>query len=115
MSQDPVPWWQDFIADVAGFLLPKPKFTLFDPLMFMPIPERDIPSLFAVDAPGFISEVHWTVARRDDRTIMLRGRPKSGMLRDRYQEFSVILDLQTSRPLAQKTIDASGNLETVIL
>lgn len=72
-----------------------------------------LPAIFAVDEPGFLESFNWSAVRRENGTYRLTGQPKMARVQDNYQSLSVIVDETTGRPTAQKTVDPSGNLETI--
>jgi hypothetical protein len=80
------------------------------PLAF---PENHMPALFAADAPKFRDEYDWEIYRKMPTAIWVRGEPTSPAGKQMLSELSVILDRETGRPRAQRTIDPSGNLEVV--
>lgn len=83
------------------------KFPLLPTLIF--------PSLFLVDTPSFDDDFDCSISRRPDQTIRIDCVPKSQEYRDYFQCFSVILDPETGRPKAQRMVDPSENVETVII
>jgi hypothetical protein len=76
-------------------------------------PEIRWPSLLAVDAPGFFDEFDWTVTHKANSTILFEGKPRPKKYRVHFQHLFVIVDKATGRPLAEKTIDPSGNISIV--
>lgn len=78
------------------------------------IPESSLPSLYLIDAPGFHQQVDWTISKWTNQSIWLHCRPVPSD-RNLYFEFTVILDPRTGRPKAQRIIDPSGNMETMII
>lgn len=133
MAEDPLPLWQIWIMRVGEVYLQcvtginwsdsnaTPAST--EPsdfgrsiglaFWFVLLPEHGFPSLFAADASGFSDEFDWTISRKTETTIRLDGSPRTQRHKEYYRQLSVILDRQTGRPLAQRTVDPSENFETV--
>ncbi len=81
------------------------------PLAF---PENHIPALFAADAPKFRGEYDWEIVKwMRPHHIWIRGTPNTSAGKQILSELSVIIDRETGHPKAQRTIDASRNLEVV--
>lgn len=126
LPEDPVGWWEELLNRMAEFYLAGFRQTCLPKnegsweqswglLGMLLHPEMQVPALFAADSPAFVEEMDWTIARRKEKSIIVSGKPRSVSNRDLFQQFDVLLDTITGRPLAQRTIEPSGNLETVIV
>lgn len=93
--------------------------TLFPARKWFPwaafLPEYTLPSLFAADTPTFLDDFDWKITYRDDGTVLLEGKSLDQKYSNDFRSIAVILDPVTGRPQAQKTVDPSENVETVIL
>ncbi|MFO0918208.1 MAG: hypothetical protein U0872_07830 [Planctomycetaceae bacterium] len=78
------------------------------------IPEAGFPALFLVDMPGFEQDFDCTLSQLPMKEIRIDCVPRSPRWRDNFQSFSVILDAVSGRPTAQRTVDPSGRIETIV-
>lgn len=76
-------------------------------------PQRALPGVIDAHTDSFIDRFDWTLLLRNERQIILQGRPKTDDDRFHLSLLQVVLDPNTYLTTATRMIDASGNRETV--
>jgi hypothetical protein len=76
-------------------------------------PQRALPGVIDAHTDDFIARFDWTLLRRDDRQVILQGRPRTDDDRFHLSLLQVVLDPKTYLTSATRMIDAGGNRETV--
>lgn len=79
------------------------------------LPQEYLPSLFAVDAPEFFDQFEWKMTRLPNGVVRLDGTPTTTHGKELYLQLSVLIDAETGRPLAQKTVDFARTSESVYI